>query len=119
VDREAACAQLTAVADGVVGVEQALARLDGYRDLGFARVDVDRADRTGCPEVVYGAGKTAVPTSVGYGAAFGGLAPLLTMLNACAPGVAVMNIGWIPGSGRTRSSRCWPRGRATPGSRRS
>jgi NCAIR mutase (PurE)-related protein len=34
----------------------------------------------------------AVPTSVGYGAAFGGLAPLLTMLNSCAPGVAVCNI---------------------------
>jgi hypothetical protein len=34
----------------------------------------------------------AVPTSVGYGAAFGGLAPLLGMLNACAPGVAVVNI---------------------------
>jgi NCAIR mutase (PurE)-related protein len=34
----------------------------------------------------------AVPTSVGYGAAFGGLAALLTMLNACAPGVAVVNI---------------------------
>uniref|UniRef100_A0AAV1V6G0 phosphoribosylaminoimidazole carboxylase n=1 Tax=Peronospora matthiolae TaxID=2874970 RepID=A0AAV1V6G0_9STRA len=34
----------------------------------------------------------AVPTSVGYGAAFGGLAPLLTMLNACSPGVGVVNI---------------------------
>lgn len=34
----------------------------------------------------------AVPTSVGYGAHFGGLAPLLTMLNTCAPGVAVVNI---------------------------
>ena len=34
----------------------------------------------------------AVPTSVGYGAAFGGLAPLLGMLNACAPGVVVVNI---------------------------
>lgn len=33
-----------------------------------------------------------VPTSVGYGAHFGGLAPLLTMLTACAPGVAVVNI---------------------------
>jgi hypothetical protein len=33
-----------------------------------------------------------VPTSVGYGASFQGLAPLLTMLNACAPGVAVVNI---------------------------
>lgn len=34
----------------------------------------------------------AVPTSVGYGAAFQGLAPLLTMLNSCSPGVAVVNI---------------------------
>src|SRR5687767_10775331 len=34
----------------------------------------------------------AVPTSVGYGAGAGGIAPLLTMLNACAPGVAVVNI---------------------------
>lgn len=34
----------------------------------------------------------AVPTSVGYGASFHGLAPLLTMLNACAPGVSVVNI---------------------------
>jgi NCAIR mutase (PurE)-related protein len=34
----------------------------------------------------------AVPTSVGYGAHFDGLAPLLTMLNSCAPGVVVVNI---------------------------
>jgi hypothetical protein len=34
----------------------------------------------------------AVPTSIGYGASFGGLAPLLTMLNSCANGVAVVNI---------------------------
>jgi len=34
----------------------------------------------------------AVPTSVGYGASFQGLAPLLTMLNSCAAGVAVVNI---------------------------
>ncbi|HDL86103.1 MAG TPA: nickel pincer cofactor biosynthesis protein LarB [Candidatus Acetothermia bacterium] len=34
----------------------------------------------------------AVPTSIGYGASFGGLAALLTMLNCCAPGVAVVNI---------------------------
>ena len=34
----------------------------------------------------------AVPTSVGYGANFGGVAPLLTMLNSCAPGVTVSNI---------------------------
>ncbi|MEI7836395.1 MAG: 1-(5-phosphoribosyl)-5-amino-4-imidazole-carboxylate carboxylase, partial [Planctomycetota bacterium] len=34
----------------------------------------------------------AVPTSVGYGASFHGLAPLLTMLNSCASGVSVVNI---------------------------
>jgi len=34
----------------------------------------------------------AVPTSVGYGASFGGVAALLTMLNSCAPGVAAVNI---------------------------
>ena len=34
----------------------------------------------------------AVPTSVGYGASFGGVAALLAMLNSCAPGVAVVNI---------------------------
>ena len=34
----------------------------------------------------------AVPTSVGYGASFGGIAPLLAMLNACAAGVSVVNI---------------------------
>ena len=39
----------------------------------------------GCPVI-------AVPTSVGYGAGFGGLAPLLTMLNSCAGGVSVVNI---------------------------
>ncbi len=34
----------------------------------------------------------AVPTSVGYGASLGGLTPLLTMLNSCAPGLSVVNI---------------------------
>jgi NCAIR mutase (PurE)-related protein len=34
----------------------------------------------------------AVPTSIGYGASFGGLTPLLAMLNSCAAGVSVVNI---------------------------
>ena len=34
----------------------------------------------------------ACPTSIGYGAAFGGLSPLLSSLNACAPGVTTVNI---------------------------
>jgi pyridinium-3,5-biscarboxylic acid mononucleotide synthase len=33
-----------------------------------------------------------VPTSIGYGASFGGLAALLAMMNSCAPGVTVVNI---------------------------
>ena len=34
----------------------------------------------------------AVPTSTGYGANFDGLAPLVTMLNSCSPGISVVNI---------------------------
>ena len=34
----------------------------------------------------------AVPTSIGYGASFQGIAPLLTMLNSCAEGISVVNI---------------------------
>lgn len=34
----------------------------------------------------------AVPTSIGYGASFKGLAPLLTMLNSCSPGIVIVNI---------------------------
>ena len=47
------------------------------------------------PSVVAGlvsAPVIAVPTSVGYGSSFGGLAALLAMLNSCAPGIAVVNI---------------------------
>lgn len=47
------------------------------------------------PSVVGGLVKApviAVPTSVGYGASFGGVAAMLTMLNSCAPGVSVVNI---------------------------
>jgi NCAIR mutase (PurE)-related protein len=43
------------------------------------------AGLAGCPVI-------AVPTSVGYGASFSGLAPLLTMLNSCAAGIGVVNI---------------------------
>lgn len=43
----------------------------------------------------------AVPTSVGYGASFGGLSALLTMVNSCAPGVSVVNIDNGFGAGYT------------------
>jgi hypothetical protein len=45
----------------------------------------------------------AVPTSIGYGASFGGVAALLTMLNSCATGVAVVNIDNGFGAGRMAS----------------
>jgi len=47
----------------------------------------------------------AVPTSVGYGASFNGLAALLTMLNCCAPGVVVVNIDNGFGAGYFRTRR--------------
>jgi pyridinium-3,5-biscarboxylic acid mononucleotide synthase len=45
----------------------------------------------------------AVPTSVGYGASFGGLAALLGMLNSCASGVSVVNIDNGFGAGNIAS----------------
>lgn len=78
---------------GVAGLHRVLARLDLLRR---ARVIVVAAGMDGAlPSVVAGlvsAPVVALPTSVGYGASFGGVAALLAMLNACAPGVAVVNI---------------------------
>ncbi len=78
---------------GVAGIHRLLDRRDR---LAAARVIVAVAGMDGVlPSVVGGLTDrpvVAVPTSVGYGAHFGGVAPLLTMLNACAAGVAVVNI---------------------------
>lgn len=78
---------------GVAGVHRLLA---SKATLEKAKVVVVVAGMEGAlPGVVAGlveAPVVAVPTSVGYGASFGGMAALLTMMNACAPGVAVVNI---------------------------
>jgi NCAIR mutase (PurE)-related protein len=78
---------------GVAGIHRVLAR---HARLLEARVLVVAAGMDGVlPSVVGGLVDrpvVAVPTSRGYGASFGGLAALLTMLNSCAAGVAVMNI---------------------------
>ena len=78
---------------GVAGLHRVLGRLDLLRR---ARAIVVAAGMDGAmPSVVAGlvaAPVIGLPTSVGYGAAFGGIAALLTMLNACAPGVSVVNI---------------------------
>lgn len=78
---------------GVAGIERLFASLDRLRN---ADVCIVIAGMEGAlPSVVGGlvaAPVIAVPTSVGYGASFGGLAALLGMLNSCAPGVTVVNV---------------------------
>ena len=78
---------------GVAGLHRLLAQLESLR---AGRIIVVVAGMEGAlASVVAGlvsAPVIAVPTSVGYGASFQGLAALLGMLNACAPGVSVVNI---------------------------
>jgi pyridinium-3,5-biscarboxylic acid mononucleotide synthase len=78
---------------GIAGLHRLLGNLPAIRkaDVVIAVAGMDGA----LPTVVAGmvpAPVVAVPTSVGYGASFNGLAALLTMLNACAPGIGVVNI---------------------------
>lgn len=90
---------------GVAGIHRLFARIDRIRD---ARVVIVVAGMEGALASVVGGlvdrPVIAVPTSVGYGASFGGLSALLTMLNSCASGVAVVNIdngfgaGYIAGT---------------------
>lgn len=78
---------------GVAGIHRLLNHVE---KLGNARVIVVVAGMDGALASVVGGlvprPVIAVPTSVGYGASFGGLSALLAMLNSCAAGVAVMNI---------------------------
>lgn len=78
---------------GVAGIHRLL---DNWEKLNRARVLVVVAGMEGALASVIGGLAScpviAVPTSIGYGANFGGLAPLLTMLNSCATGVSVVNI---------------------------
>ncbi|MBK9515757.1 MAG: nickel pincer cofactor biosynthesis protein LarB [Anaeromyxobacter sp.] len=78
---------------GVAGLHRLLARRG---ELDRARAVIAVAGMEGAlPSVVGGlVGRPVigVPTSVGYGANLGGLAPLLTMLNSCAPNVTVVNV---------------------------
>ncbi|MCZ6855705.1 MAG: nickel pincer cofactor biosynthesis protein LarB, partial [Gammaproteobacteria bacterium] len=78
---------------GVAGVHRLLARIEEIRE---TRVIVVVAGMEGAlPSVVGGLVDKpviAVPTSVGYGASFNGIAALLGMLNSCASGVSVVNI---------------------------
>ena len=86
--------QVTRLYDvGVAGLHRTLSHLE---DIMSARVIIAIAGMEGALASVIGGLSDcpviAVPTSVGYGAAFGGLAALLSMLNSCASGVSVVNI---------------------------
>ena len=78
---------------GVAGIHRLL---ECSKEIEEARVVVAVAGMEGAlPSVIGGlvsAPVIAVPTSVGYGASFGGVAALLAMLNSCAAGVSVVNI---------------------------
>ena len=78
---------------GVAGLHRLLAHLD---ELMQARVVIAVAGMEGALASVVGGLVScpviAVPTSVGYGASFGGVSALLSMLNSCASGVSVVNI---------------------------
>ncbi|HXO20398.1 MAG TPA: nickel pincer cofactor biosynthesis protein LarB [Thermoanaerobaculia bacterium] len=78
---------------GVAGLHRLLGSLSEVRRAGvvIAVAGMDGALPTVVASLV-AAPVIAVPTSIGYGASFGGLAALLTMLNACAPGIGVVNI---------------------------
>jgi hypothetical protein len=78
---------------GVAGLHRLLGNLPAIRraDVVVAVAGMDGALPTVVASLVP-APVVAVPTSVGYGSSFGGLAALLTMLNGCAPGIGVVNI---------------------------
>lgn len=94
---------------GVAGLHRLLAATDQVQK---ARVVIVVAGMEGAlPSVVGGmvsAPVIAVPTSVGYGASFGGLAALLAMLNSCAAGVTVVNIDNGFGAAAAASRICRP-----------
>ena len=99
---------------GVAGIHRLFSKLDEIRK---ANCIVAAAGMEGAlPGVISGLVENpviAVPTSVGYGAGFQGVAPLLTMLNSCAEGISVVNIdnGFGAGYLAAQINRLTERGR--------
>ena len=105
--------EVTEIVDvGVAGLTRILSRLDDlqHADVIVLVAGMDAAlvpvvaGLVPCPVV-------AVPTSTGYGAAFDGVAALLSMLNSCAPGVGVVNIDNGYGAGHLAAQIAAPRRR--------
>ena len=90
---------------GVAGIHRLFANMEKIRS---CDVVIVAAGMEGALASVVGgmveAPVIAVPTSVGYGASFGGVSALLTMLNSCASGVSVVNIDNGFGAGYMASS---------------
>ena len=93
---EAAGCEVDRIYDvGVAGLHRIINSLPRLRDDEVKCIIVCAGMDGALPSVVAGLVSVpivAVPTSVGYGACFGGLSAMLTMLNSCAPGVGVVNI---------------------------
>ena len=80
---------------GVAGLHRIIRALPRLQDPTVGCVIVCAGMDGALPSVVGGLVRVpviAVPTSIGYGASFGGISAMLTMLNSCAPGVGVVNI---------------------------
>jgi NCAIR mutase (PurE)-related protein len=107
----AGTSDLAVAEEAAVTAEAGSAKVDRIVDVGVAGLHrlLSVSDRVRAPDVLIvvagmegalpsliggmmAAPVIAVPTSVGYGSSFGGLAALLAMLNSCAPGVGVVNI---------------------------
>ncbi len=101
------CKVVRAFDVGVAGLHRTLARMD---DILGASAIVAVAGMEGALASVLGGLANcpviAVPTSVGYGASFGGVAALLSMLNSCASGVSVVNIDNGFGAAYTAAMIC-------------
>lgn len=96
-------------AEQIIGISKSFAK-HGQKDILITRLDKTKAEKINkeipldyhdtanigiigsMPKERVGKIVIAVPTSVGYGASFGGIAALLSMLNSCASGVSVVNI---------------------------
>uniref|UniRef100_A0A7S4N708 phosphoribosylaminoimidazole carboxylase n=1 Tax=Odontella aurita TaxID=265563 RepID=A0A7S4N708_9STRA len=104
---------------GVAGLHRILRALPKLRHADVKAIIVCAGMDGALPSVVAGLVEVpviAVPTSVGYGASFGGVSAMLTMLNSCAPGVGVVNIdnGFGAAALAFKFLNCSPHSEKTP-----
>jgi len=101
---EMGCRVLSAYDVGVAGIHRLVAPLREFRSVGVDVIVVAAGMDGALPSVVSGLVDVPViglPTPIGYGLGGNGIAALLTMLQSCAPGLTVVNIGNGVGAGAT------------------